>query len=169
MLPPRLSHGLCPEGYGDNEELVTKATRGRHSCSSCSLAVLQVMAALCWILCCICCCVACCFRQSIEATSSSHKTTYAMRPFTVPFAGRGGLHRGSLRSYPGNVGPSPRCATTAVTNVNDRKCKRVRSSRSEVFVAPGAHPEGTPLFSPTKTKGSRERERVSVPNSTVPS
>ncbi|CAE6969400.1 unnamed protein product [Symbiodinium sp. CCMP2592] len=50
-LSRHLPSGVAPpEGYGDNEELVTK-----------------VMAALCWILCCICCCVACCFRQSIEA------------------------------------------------------------------------------------------------------
>mmetsp|Transcript_110382 Transcript_110382/g.263069 ORF Transcript_110382/g.263069 Transcript_110382/m.263069 type:complete len:622 (-) Transcript_110382:158-2023(-) len=50
-LSRHLPSGVAPpEGYGDNEELVTK-----------------VMAGLCWLLCCICCCVACCFRQSIEA------------------------------------------------------------------------------------------------------
>ncbi|CAE7243616.1 slc44a5a [Symbiodinium pilosum] len=50
-LSRHLPSGVAPpEGYGDNEELVTK-----------------VMAGLCWVLSAISGCVACCFRQSIEA------------------------------------------------------------------------------------------------------
>ncbi|CAE7245318.1 slc44a5 [Symbiodinium natans] len=50
-LSRHLPNGVAaPEGYGDNEEAVTK-----------------VMAVLCWVLCGICSCISCCFRQSIEA------------------------------------------------------------------------------------------------------